>query len=288
MQGAVMLKAGQTLNDLLDDRFSGIIEFLKNSVEINQEGVVATTKELEKEREIKRDLLALEIRIHELRLSLTQADSQGNRRGPDLGRAADFPTLGPVDVVNELFKRELDVIGLQHTARNNLDRENRLKRQRDAEKEFEHRMMLLDAFGFGLQSLGDLVGKSTQEGKAIAAAGALIDTYAAITKTMAVYGGTPLGWSQSIAIGLAGFANVKRIYDVRVPNQSGGSGAVPTVDAPETQPPDFNIVGGSGINQLREAISGQLNRPVKVFVTSKDVATGAELERNIIEGAIVG
>jgi len=160
---------------------------------------------------------------------------------------------------------------------------------------FEHKMMLYDGIGQGLNALGVLMGEATQEGKAIAAAGALIDTYAAIAGVLKGAGKGPLGGvpgyaiAQAIGVGLFGFAQVKKIYDVKVPGGRGGvSGDTGDTGTTEIQPPNFNIVGGSGINQLRDVIIGELNKPNKVFITAKDVRTAAELDRNIVAGATVG
>lgn len=180
--------------------------------------------------------------------------------------------------------KELDMLQESHDFKKAL-REGEL----DAEKlAFESKLQMLDAYGMGLNAIGYLLGESTQEGKAIAAAGALIDTYAAINKTLKLYGGTPLGWAQSAAIGLAGFANVKQIYSVKVPKSSGGTTSSSSIGATEIQAPDFNIVGGSGINQLKETITEALSKPSRAYITTKDVRTAAELDRNIVSGATVG
>lgn len=68
----------------------------------------------------------------------------------------------------------------------------------------------------------------------------------------------------------------------------GGSGA--NVSAPTSSaaaPPAFNIVGGSGTNQLADAISGQQQQPVKAFVVSNDVTTAQSMDRNIVEEAAI-
>jgi hypothetical protein len=51
------------------------------------------------------------------------------------------------------------------------------------------------------------------------------------------------------------------------------------------QAPDFNIVGASGTSQLAQAVSGQLDKPVKAYIVAKDVSTAQEMDRNKIEAA---
>ena len=145
----------------------------------------------------------------------------------------------------------------------------------------------------GLQSLGYVIGRETQAGKAIAAAGALIETYSAITKTLAAFAGKPIpGYAiaQAVATGLFGFAQVRKIYSVKVPNSGGsagaGAGAVPS-DVP-IQQPDFNIVGVTRGNQIRDTIQGALGKPIRAYVTTKDIRSSGELDRNIVRGATVG
>ena len=62
----------------------------------------------------------------------------------------------------------------------------------------------------------------------------------------------------------------------------GVTGAAGSSPAPQIQPPSFNVVGGSPINQLTEAIAGQQDKPVQAFVVSEDVTTAQELARKRI------
>ena len=58
--------------------------------------------------------------------------------------------------------------------------------------------------------------------------------------------------------------------------------------APSSLPPEFNIVGSSGTNQLADAIGGQMQQPIQAFVVSGEVTTAQELDRNIIDDASIG
>ncbi len=60
-----------------------------------------------------------------------------------------------------------------------------------------------------------------------------------------------------------------------------GSGSGSGVSAP--QAPSFNLVQGTGRNQIAEGLSKQA--PVKAFVVARDMSTGQEMDRNIIKSA---
>jgi len=158
-------------------------------------------------------------------------------------------------------------------------------RRKLREEEKEHALLMYDAIGGGLQSLSDIAGKETAAGKAFAVAGALIDTYAAINailkntaknpKTGAIPG---FAIAQAVATGLFGLAQVKKILSVQVPGGKGSGGSAGSM-APAPSP-TFNIVGSSGSSQLREAVERGMEKPVKAYVTQKDINSSAELDRN--------
>jgi hypothetical protein len=64
-------------------------------------------------------------------------------------------------------------------------------------------------------------------------------------------------------------------------NNSSGGGQAPA-------PPQFNIVGQSGTNQLAQTIAGQQNKPIEAFVVSSAVTTSQALDRNRVKTATFG
>ena len=74
-----------------------------------------------------------------------------------------------------------------------------------------------------------------------------------------------------------------------ISNSGGGgaSGGVGGGAAPSVQPPDFNIVGSTGVNQLADAIGGTTQQPIKAYVVSSEVTSAQELDRNIVESASI-
>jgi len=158
-----------------------------------------------------------------------------------------------------------------------------------AQKEEDAKRASLEGYAGALSEVSGILGQETEAGKGIAIASSLINTYAAITGQLDAFSKVPIpGYAiaQAIATGVAGFANVKKIASVKVPNSSGSSSVSGSTTTTPT-PPAFNVVGASGETQLADAIGSQTQQPTRAYVVSNDVTTAQELDRNIIEGASI-
>lgn len=115
--------------------------------------------------------------------------------------------------------------------------------------------------------------------KAQGIANAVINTAVAVTK---VFPNVPM----MAFIGALGAAQIATIANQQFVPQAMPSpnltaqGAIEGAGAPQ-----IDTVGASGVNQLLEAISAQLDRPVKTYVVAGDVTTAQSLDRNIITEA---
>lgn len=161
-----------------------------------------------------------------------------------------------------------------------------------SKREEEAKKASLNGYASALSSISGVLGQQTKEGKAIAIASSLVNTYASISGQLKAFSGVPIpgfAIAQAIATGVVGFANVKKIASVKIPN-SGGGGSAPSggggVSIPSA-PPSFNVVGASDTSQLADAIGSQSQEPVKAYVVSADVTTSQEMDRNTIEGASI-
>jgi DNA repair exonuclease SbcCD ATPase subunit len=126
--------------------------------------------------------------------------------------------------------------------------------------------------------------------KALAISQTLVKTYATAVDVM---NDTPGGFFTrlsaaipTIAFGLAQVAMIAKQKFVPSATSApaldtGGGGA----GGAAVQPPSFNIVGSSNINQLSDAISEAEKAPTRTYVVASDVSTAQELDRNIIESA---
>jgi len=186
------------------------------------------------------------------------------------------------------LERELNAVNLSNAKK--LDLENQLsnlkknKGQVDIENEQAVQEAKLALANRGAAALVDIIGKETKAGKAVAATMATINTYQAVTNALK-FGKTPFKYVDAAATAAQGFAQVKSILDTTSPATSGGSTGGGGGVAQTITPPDFNIIGSTGVNQLATAIGGTTQEPIKAYVVSSEVTTAQELDRNIVDSA---
>jgi len=141
--------------------------------------------------------------------------------------------------------------------------------------------------------LSEALGRNTAAGKAIAVAGAFIDTYSAVTATLKAAAKTPAGGipgyaiAQAIAVGAAGLINVKRIISVQVPGQGGGAGgaSIPNLASPLAPQNTNTRLDSSSIQGVGNAASGGVNRS---FVLDADIKSNQERQARIARAARLG
>jgi hypothetical protein len=142
-------------------------------------------------------------------------------------------------------------------------------------------LLKFTALGIGILTEG------SNAAKALGIAQAIISTYvgaADVLKTAPTLGAKIAGVATVIA---TGFQQIKAIRQTNIPVLSVGgvTGASGSAPAPQIQPPNFNVVGASPINQLTEAIAGQQQQPVQAYVVANDVTTAQSALRARIETA---
>jgi hypothetical protein len=98
-------------------------------------------------------------------------------------------------------------------------------------------------------SLANALSGLAGDNKELAAAGAIIDTYAGANKAFAQ--GGVAGFVSGAAIIAAGLANVRKIYDTPVGGSGGSAGASPQTPAPQMMSGAFELTGGQPTQALR-------------------------------------
>ena len=91
-----------------------------------------------------------------------------------------------------------------------------------------------------------------------------------------------------IQAGLAGAFSALQIKKIMSTPNSGAGGDSSSSSGSAPTPPQFNIVGQSGTNQLAQTIAGQQNKPIEAFVVSSAVTTSQALDRNRVKTATFG
>lgn len=127
--------------------------------------------------------------------------------------------------------------------------------------------------------------------KALQLASAIASTAAAVTAQLAVPQDALTG-ANFVKAGIAlttGLAQIATIRNTQFqPSGSDSSyGGQTSIQTPP-QPAQFNIVGQGINNQLVEGIAGQFDRPIRAYVVSGEVISGAELDRRRIRTATFG
>ena len=154
----------------------------------------------------------------------------------------------------------------------------------------------LDQAKRGLQLVGEIAGKGSKIGKAVAIGQATISGVEGTINAFKTANSSPITAVfpayPYIQAGLAaGFAatNIAKIKSTNPSGGGGGGGAsAPSGGSAPSIPPAFNVVGSSDSNQLADAIGGQSQQPVQAFVVANDVTTAQSLQNNIVEGATIG
>lgn len=143
-----------------------------------------------------------------------------------------------------------------------------------------------------LALIGEIAGKGSKVGKAVALAQATISgiegvqnayTTAQKSPVTTVFPAYPL-----VQAGLAGAFSLLQIRKIAstdptgksAPNLGGGTSGGGSVTAPT-----FNIVGQNPNNQLAQSIAGQQRQPIEAYVVSGNISSAQSLDRNRVNTA---
>jgi len=147
-----------------------------------------------------------------------------------------------------------------------------------------------------LALIGEIAGKGSKVGKALALAQATISGYQGVQNAYTTAQASPITLTfpayPYIQAGLAGAFSLLQIKKIMstdpsgssAPNLGGGAGGA----GGGATPPSFNVVGSTGVNQLAGAIGNREAAPVQAYVISQNVTSAQSLQRNLIQSATLG
>ena len=202
--------------------------------------------------------------------------AQGNA---ELEKALTETQEEQINAIREKFRqKDLD----------NLNKINEAKKQ--------SQMALVSASSGALQAISQIAGEGTKIGKTAALADILLTTGVGFAKGLEIAqksaAGTgasaafafPIFYATQIAAVLNAVAKAKQIVNqVKGPSGGGGGGASAPSVGGGSQPPSFNVVGNSGVNQIAQAVGQQ--GPVQAFVVAGAVTNQQQLDNAIVDTA---
>lgn len=197
---------------------------------------------------------------------------------------------------------ELEKLTEKEKAKTDIIKQGVETRLEQAKREEEERIRLEQAVADAKVSITgqtlDLVGAIAKEGsavgKGVAVAQATISGIEGVQNAFTTASKSPVTTVfpayPFVQAGLAGAFSALQIRKILSTNPSKGGGTSSVSGSGGgggAQAPSFNLVQGTGTNQIAESISSQ-KEPIKAFVVSSEVTSGQSLDRNIIENASIG
>lgn len=139
--------------------------------------------------------------------------------------------------------------------------------------------------------ISQLVEQDSALGKGVALAQATISGFQGVQSAFTTASASPITTLfpayPFIQAGLAGAfsaVQVKNILSVNPKTGAGASAGGSSGGGGGASAPSFNLVEGTGSNQIAEGLQSQ-DKPIKAFVVSSDVSTSQSLDRNIVQNS---
>jgi hypothetical protein len=141
-----------------------------------------------------------------------------------------------------------------------------------------------------LSFLSSVAEEGSALSKGVAVAQATINTFQGITSELATKTATPFEFGLKLAniasVTAIGFKSVKDILSTNATSASGGGASASGGSAP-TPPPAFNLVGGSGVNQISDSLAEE-QTPIQAFVVGSEVTNQQEIDNAQASSASLG
>lgn len=271
----------------------------ENSLLKEQEDLILTAKENENER-----------RLNALQFQADQAKTESDRLEAERNRIILERELALEDLENKRLlyaegtqarvdaeqeylnkKQQLDFALIENT-KSTIAEEERIKKEaRDKElaDAIAVKQAKVDLAGQTLQLISEVAGEGSKIGKAVAVAQATISGIEGVQNAFTTAQTNPItGLFPAypyIQAGLAGAFSALQVKKILSTDASGsksgvgggGGGSVP-------QAPSFNLIEGTGSNQIAESLATD-RQPVQAYVVASNVSSAQELDRNAINEA---
>jgi len=140
--------------------------------------------------------------------------------------------------------------------------------------------------------ISEIAGKGSKVGKALAVAQATMNGIQGVQSAFTSASASPITTVfpayPFVQAGLAGafsLLQIKKIMSTDPTGKSGGGGGSASSGGGSTpSAPSFNLVAGTGSNQIAEGLAGQ-RQPIQAYVVSGAVTNAQQMQRNIVNDA---
>lgn len=168
------------------------------------------------------------------------------------------------------------------------DEEERAKKA--AELEEQKKMITVGLASQTSALIGEIVNKDSKAGKAVAIGQATIAGFEAVLNTFSTASKSPVTSIfpayPYIQSGLAGAFAAVQIAKIKSSSPVGESaGTVSSQGNTGRTAPSFNLVAGTGTDQINQGFRASSEKPVKAYVVSTEVSTAQELDRKAVDEA---
>jgi hypothetical protein len=260
---------------------------------------------LQKQKEAGEKRNAIAAQLANIRISLIEDDTERELAALKYKYDQELKAAqGNKELLLEIEKKYAkDVNDVTTTAQNNQVAKDKAYRQQIIDLAVESALSIISS----LKELNGIYDADNEEAakrafnrqKALSIAETIVSTYATAQKayssqiipldpTSIVRGQI----AAAVAI-VGGLARVAAISATKF-NSSGANPSTPSVSSaaagggPSVPPPQFNIVGQSGTNQLAAGIGAQFDQPIRAYVVGGEVTTAQQLERQRVRTATFG
>jgi len=190
-------------------------------------------------------------------------------------------------------------ISVNRNSLNDINLKAQAKQYADEEKVKDDKIKLeqsvsnakLDIAGNTMKLIEEIAGKGSKVGKALAIAQATINGIQGVQNAFTTASASPITTLfpayPFIQAGLAGafsLLQIKKIASTDPSGKSGGGGGASSGGGSAPAAPSFNLVAGTGSNQIAEGLAGQ-RQPLQAYVVSGAVTNAQQMQRNIVEDA---
>lgn len=137
--------------------------------------------------------------------------------------------------------------------------------------------------------VGQIVSKDSKAAKAVAVGQAAISGYESVQNAFTTANKSPITAVNPaypfIQAGIAGAFSLVQLAKIKTANPVSGGGSSSSASS-SVSAPSFNLVSGTGTNQIAESVKKE-NLPAKTYVVGSDVTTQQELDRQIVSSASI-